>query len=168
VRGRIGRPSNDSAREYRASRAPGESFRPALYPAFPGGLPPPPAFSEVLHWTVVRSFWSSTAFPVGLMALALTGCGGPTTGTVDGTFADLHGPYATGTLAFAGTVTLTSPSRSYSVDVGPSGHFTLQVEPGTYRVSGVSPTYHGPTCSGGSVHVVAGRRVTVNVSCFLS
>lgn len=102
------------------------------------------------------------------LSLSLAACGSPSTGTVVGTFADLHGPYATGTLAFAGTVTLTSPSRSYSVDVGPTGHFTLQVEPGTYRVSGVSPTYHGPTCSGGSVHVVAGRQVTVNVSCLLS
>jgi hypothetical protein len=101
-------------------------------------------------------------------SLSLAGCGSPSTGTVVGIFADLHGPYATGTLAFAGTVTLVSPSRSYSVDVGPSGHFTVQVEPGTYRVSGVSPTYHGPTCSGGSVLVNAGQQVTVNVSCLLS
>jgi hypothetical protein len=85
-----------------------------------------------------------------------------------GTFADLHGPYETGTLVFAGTVNITSPLRMYSVDGGPNGHFTVSVKPGTYGVTGVSPKYHGPTCSGGTIHVVQGQQVPVNVSCFLS
>lgn len=93
---------------------------------------------------------------LGLGTGGLAACGSPSNGTVVGTFADLHGPYSTGTLAFAGTVTVASPFRRYSVSVGPSGHFTVQVEPGTYRVTGVSPTHHGPTCSEGTVHVVAG------------
>lgn len=107
---------------------------------------------------------------VGLVALVLTACGSQTTGTVVGTFADLHGPYATGTLAFSGTMTLASPSRTYHVYVSPSsqGHFTVQVQPGTYRVTGISPSYRGPACSGGLIHVAAGATVTVNVSCLLN
>jgi hypothetical protein len=107
---------------------------------------------------------------VFVSSLSLAACGSPSTGTVVGTFADLHGPYATGTLAFSGTITLASPSRTYHVAVGPSsqGHFTVQVQPGTYRVTGISPSYRGPACSGGSIHVAAGATVTVNVPCLLS
>ena len=112
--------------------------------------------------------WLIKAGLGSLVAITLAACGSATTGTVVGTFADLHGPYATGTLAFSGTVKLASASRTYTIRVGPSGQFSLRVIPGYYRVTGTSPRYHGPTCTGGTIHVTAGQMASVDVNCPVS
>ena len=112
--------------------------------------------------------WLIRAGLGGLVAMTLAACSSTTTGTVVGTFADLHGPYATGTLAFSGIVKFASTSRTYTIHVGPSGRFSLRVIPGYYRVTGTSPSYHGPTCTGGTIHVIAGQVASVDVNCLVS
>src|SRR5580658_5483294 len=120
------------------------------------------------HRPIHMEPWLTKAVLVGLVGMAVAGCGTPTTGTVVGMFADLHGPYARGALAFSGTVKLASPSRTYTIEVGTSGQFSVRVTPGNYRVTGTSPSYHGPICTGGTVHITAGQVASVDVSCLLS
>lgn len=142
----------------------------------------------------------SSAFALsGLLlgALLLAGCGtgghGPATGHSVG-----HGPAAghlngrlvmeggalgpggqqPGERPLSGTVTFAAAGqRLVTVQVGASGAFSVPLPPGTYRVSGRSPSietadgtssWQEQTCSGPlSATIAAGRTTTVTVACIV-
>jgi len=70
-----------------------------------------------------------------------------------------------------GTVTLernASAHTNVTVNVGDSGRFAVRVAPGSWTVTGRSPTFGGGqyVCvTGGSVVVTSNHRVSVTVTC---
>jgi hypothetical protein len=95
--------------------------------------------------------WRHGVLLVGVVLVA--GCGGPGQtgqgqgqGTVQGTFERVGGPITvtngkaqTPTVPLSGTVTFTGGNgQKFSVSVGSSGTFSVQLAVGSYAVSGVS------------------------------
>lgn len=68
----------------------------------------------------------------------------------------------------AGKVVASGPAGAYTATVGADGSYTLQLPPGTYSVTGTSPSFNGGTgiCrADGTVTVVIGQQGTVDVYC---
>jgi hypothetical protein len=121
--------------------------------------------------------WRFGVLVVG--AVLVAGCGGaaqPAQGTVQGTFERVGGPaivtngkVETPVAPLSGTVTFTGAGgQKFSVSVGSSGKFSVQLAVGSYSVSGVTGQISGggAACSAPvTARVRAGETARILVVC---
>ena len=117
----------------------------------------------------LRAVWVVSLVAVGLLAGCAKASG---QGTLSGHLYMVGGPVVRGATPsprpLAGKVVATGSAGSYTATVGPDGRYTMQLPPGTYSVTGTSPSYNGGTgiCrTDGTVTIVLGREQAADVYC---
>jgi hypothetical protein len=124
----------------------------------------------------------ATVLLAGCAACAASGAQQPATGHVAGKLVMEGGPLGPGgkqpgERPMSGTVTFTAKGHQVvSVEVGPSGTFSVPLPPGRYQVSGRSPdimevdggtTRELPCSQPVSATVTAGQTATITLTCIV-
>ncbi len=120
-----------------------------------------------------RGQGSAGLLVVALMVMGATGCGGkdtaayPAKGSITGTLEAVGGP-AGPARPLSGRITAHSGGHTWSTMAGTDGRFSFHVPPGTYGLTGRSPSYQDGTVdciADGAVVVSSGSTVATHVMC---